>query len=147
MSYAKVTQADPDNNAYSVNIPGIDSFFEFSAQNITYRELVVGQTVELIDINNWPPFKSMQLGNLRLRERDVRSNARFHNPSELYSKSPASLAYGFIYASERNRRWQEECPLYRKGIVQIIHNPVDMTVRIEDYGFYPDLRCPTDYFS
>ncbi len=147
MSWAVITKADYDNNSYKVSIPGISPDFQYPAQCITYRELRVNQTVELIDINNWPPYKALQIGNLRVRDRSYGGYSRWYKPSEIYPKYPANLAYGFIYSSGRNRRWQEECPLYRKGIVQSIQSHVYMTVRVEDYGFYPDRKCPTDYYS
>jgi len=149
MSYAVITWADSDNNNYKVRIPGISEDFTFPAQHITYRDLRIGQTVELIDINNWPPYKASQIGNLRVREREnLPSLARWFPASEMKAASHLSnLAYGFIYSSERNPRWQLECPLYRKGIVQTIHDGVYMTVAVELGGFTPDTRCATEYYS
>lgn len=48
------------------------------------------------------------------------------------TKNPYGLALGYFFSSQRNRRWQKEYPLYKKGIVQEIIDENYMKVFI--YG-------------
>jgi len=134
---------DAENNNYIVNVPDIG---ETSAQCVTKDEILLGTEVRIADIDNEPPVVNKGHGNLRFlpnthtgqEEENIpvytySTNSVWKKPKELWeTNNKHQLVKGYILSSERNRRWQKEYPLYKKGKVASITDAEYMEVEI--YG-------------
>jgi len=156
MSRAIVTNIDQANdNIFIINVPGIGNI---QAQCASNDEILLGTEVRIVDLNNLPPSKAITFGNIRFLPNThpgqsiskipaylYTDGGRWKSPDELYSSdNKHALAKAYILASERNPRWQNEYPLYKKGkIIEIID---EKFMRIEIFG---DMTrtCRTDYMT
>ena len=152
MSRAIVTEADFDNNVYAISIPGFGE--SLKAQGITKDEIAVGTIVEVVDINNQPPDKAIDLGPLRIAPND---GEYIYDPTKVWkfpeefltANAQASLMKAFFFSSEENPLWQVECPLYRSGTVTEIIDETYMNVSVDTItsDFTPIFKCETDYMA
>jgi len=147
MSKAKIKTADAENNSYTVDVPGYGT--GLPAQGVTKDELSSGSDVNIVDHYNKSPDDALTWGNIRLLpntgEYIYSTDKIWKTADELWTMDcPASLAYGFMFSSERNKKWQDGCPLYKIGTVTEIVDEKYMNVRISDIG---TLKCRTDYMT
>lgn len=154
-----IKSADPDNNMYMIEIPGITkdrSLVSIPAQCITKDALEAGTEVNIVDINNQSPEKALGFdGSIRLLPNTgnftYTTDKTWKSFDEIYRDSPNSAVYGFLYSSIRNQRWQKECPLYTFGIVTEIVDKDTLKVaaqmpHMKKYQ-WPTLTCRTDYMT
>lgn len=147
MSKARIKTADAENNNYTIDISGYGA--GLPAQCVTIDELSVGSDVNIVDYYNKSPDDALSWGKIRLLpnvgEYTYSTDKIWKTADELWMmECKASLAYGFLFSSERNKRWQEECPLYKSGIVSSITDEKYMMVYISDVG---TVSCRTDYMT
>lgn len=159
MSRAVITSADAENNSYTVEVPGIiadRSPVQIPAQCITKDVLTVGTEVNIVDINNQSPESALGFeGILRLLPNTGQfvysTDKIWKSFDEIYQTSPNSAAYGFLYSSALNRRWQKDCPLYTFGNVTEIIDQKTLKVTAQmpylKYYEWPVLTCRTDYMT
>lgn len=146
MSKARIKTADTENNNYTVDVSGYGTVL---AQCVTKDELSVGSDINIVDHYNKSPDDSLTWGNIRLLpnngEYAYSTDKIWKTADELWAMDcKASLAYGFMFSSERNKRWQEECPLYKTGTVTSIIDEKQMNVSVSGMG---TLNCRTDYMA
>lgn len=159
MSRAIIKTADQANNIYTVEISGIiasRSPVEIPAQCITRDELAAGSEVAIVDVNNQSPSDALGFdGVIRLLpntgEFIYSTDKIWKNFDDIYRRSPNSAAYGFLYSSLYNPRWQKECPLYTFGnVTEIIDlKTLKVTAQMPFLKQYqwPELTCRTDYMT
>ncbi len=151
MSFGTIKQADPLKNRYTVSTPWSGKWYK--AQGITVDELEIGETVEIIDVNNMPPDDALNFGGrLRvLRNYDVSLKHRWFTPQEVMGsfESPANLAVAYLYANQHLKRWQAEYPMYRKGVVKAKHGHGYSQLLVEVFypGYGAVLTCDCEYMK
>ena len=142
------------DNSYLLSIPGYDT--TFPAQCITQDELTQNQEVEVVDIDNLPPHKALQYGKLRCMpnqgEYTYTPERTWLGHEDMKDFYPATLARSFFYSSEKNPRWQESCPLYRRGTVTEVIDEKYMRVKVWSSPIFEGaslvgIKCRTDYMS
>lgn len=147
MSKARIKTADSENNNYTIDISGNGA--GIPAQCVTKDELGVGTDVNIVDYYNKSPDEALTWGDIRLLpntgEYVYLTDKIWKTADELWQMdAKASLAYAFMFSSEENTRWQDECPLYKTGVVTSITDEKYMRVNLSTGG---NITCRTDYMS
>jgi hypothetical protein len=154
LSRAIVTNiSDAANNNYTILVPKLG---EVSGQCVTLDEITVGMEVRIADIDNQDPSKTKQFGKFRFLpnshpdqattpEYVYQNGGVWKSSTELWNtNNRSSFAKAYILSSERNKKWQKEYPLYKRGKVTEI---------IDEKYMYVDIlgdmirKCRTDYMT
>jgi len=152
LSKCIITYADAANNDYRIKVPGYAN--DFSAQCVTLDALQVGDQAMMADLDNLPPIEVKTKGKIRILP--SRGNYTYSIDSRWYKAEDlegmgkkASLMYSYIYSGKQNPRWQKEKPLYRKGVIQTIHDSkyVDVEIALSWKGATETKRCRIDYMT